>query len=192
MVAWTCLEGDRVRLRPWRLPADLAPLLAMNGDPLAMRHFPKTLDAGENEAFAGRMAAHGEAHGFTFWPVELRAGGPLIGVVGLLHVAFAAAFTPAIEIGWRFATAHHGQGLAREAATLALDHGFRRLGLPRIVAFASERNAPSWGLMIRLGMRRGADFDHPRIPPDHLLQPHRCYAITAAEWFSRPDPAGRT
>lgn len=177
MIAPITLHGPRLILRPWRLPEDCAPLFELNGDPAVMRHFPKVLDRAESDAWAERLAAHGATHGWTFWPVEVPGVAPLAGVVGLLNVSFAAPFTPAVEIGWRFATRFQGRGYAAEAARLALDFGFGTLGLERIVAFTPHENEPSWRLMERLGMRRDADFGHPRVAPEHRLHVHRLYVL---------------
>ena len=40
---------------------------------------------------------------------------------------------PAVEIGWRLAADHWGQGYATEAARAVLAYGFERLALPEIV-----------------------------------------------------------
>jgi ribosomal-protein-alanine N-acetyltransferase len=178
------LEGPRIRLRPWRLPEDLDPLFAINGDPGVMRHFAFVPTRAESDAFGARMAAHEQAHGWGFWPVELPGVAPLIGVVGLLHVAFEAHFTPAVEIGWRIAAPFQRQGYAEEAARLALAYGFGPLALPRIVAFTPPVNEPSWRLMERLGMRRIGAFAHPRVPEDHPRREHLLYAQERAAWMT--------
>jgi ribosomal-protein-alanine N-acetyltransferase len=180
------LEGPRLRLRPWRLPEDLDPLFAINGDPEVMRHFPATHGRAESDEWGRRIAAHFDPHGWGFWVVELARGpdaGRMIGVVGLQHVAFEAAFTPAVEIGWRIARDFQRRGHAEEAARLALAFGFGPLGLPRIVAFTPPGNEPSWRLMERLGMRREGVFAHPRLPEDHPLRMHLLYAVTRRDWI---------
>ena len=174
------LQGARLRLRPWRLPEDYAPLYAINGDPVVMRFFAHQLTRAESDDWAERIAAHFEPHGWGFWVVEL-PGDPVAGVVGLQHLNFAAPFAtparPAVEIGWRIAARHQRQGFAREAAGLALDYGFGTLHLPRVVAFTPPANTASWGLMEQLGMTRAGLFDHPRIEEGHALRPHLLYTL---------------
>jgi ribosomal-protein-alanine N-acetyltransferase len=180
------LEGPRLRLRPWRLPEDLGPLFALNGDPAVMRYFQATMTRAESDAWGQRIAAHFTPHGWGFWVVELTGGadsGRLAGVVGLQHVGFDAPFTPAVEIGWRIATAFQRRGLAEEAARLALAYGFGPLGLDRIVAFTPPANEPSWRLMERLGLRLEGDFAHPRLPEGHALRTHLLYALTRRDWI---------
>ena len=116
-----------------------------------------------------------------------RGPGGVLGFTGLLPATFDAPFTPAVEVGWRFARAAWGHGFATEAASAALDHGFDVAGLDEIVAMAVPRNHRSLAVMERLGMRRdaGGDFDHPRIEPGHPLRRHVLYRIAAAEWRER-------
>ena len=177
------LHGPRILLRPWRLPEDLDPLFALNGDPAVMRFFANTHDRAESDAWGGRMAAHFAQHGWGFWVVELPGIASLAGVVGLLNVAFDAPFTPAVEIGWRIAARFQRQGLAEEAARLALAYGFGPLALPRIVAFTPPANVPSWSLMERLGMNRAGSFEHPRLPEGHAFRHQLLYAATRRDWI---------
>jgi RimJ/RimL family protein N-acetyltransferase len=60
---------------------------------------------------------------------------------------------PCVEIGWRLAREHWGQGYATEAARAWLAHGFEVLELAEIVAFTDAGNARSLAVMARLGMR---------------------------------------
>ena len=173
------LYSDRLILRPWR-EADLDPLYAINGDPGSMRHFPAVMTRAESDAWAARLQAHIEDHGWGFWAVEERGGAPFIGVVGLMAIPWQAPFTPAVEIGWRIAPAFRRRGYAEEAARAALDFGFGTLGLREIVAFTVPGNEPSWRLMERLGMAAAGAFDHPRLPEGHPLRRHLLYRIAAS------------
>ncbi len=129
------------------------------------------------------------AHGYGFWAMELRDTGELIGLAGLLDVRFEAAFTPAIEIGWRLSHAHWGKGFATEAAGAALDFAFASpdqdgLGLETIIAMTVHNNVRSRRVMERLGMTRDPadDFDHPNLAEDDPLRPHVLYRISRAQW----------
>lgn len=170
------LQGPRLVLRPPE-PSDAAELAAINGDPEAMRHFAKTMDRAESDAWLARIMAHHAEHGFGFWSVVRRDAPGLVGIVGLMHVGFQARFTPAVEIGWRTAPAHQRQGFAGEAARLALDAGFGPLALREIVAWTIPPNEPSRRLMEKLGMTPDRDFDHPRLPEGHPKRRHLLYRI---------------
>jgi RimJ/RimL family protein N-acetyltransferase len=183
MTAPVTLRGPRVVLRPWRLPDDLEPLFAINGDAGAMRHFLNVMDRAESDAWAARIARNFGDRGYGFWPVELPGEG-MVGVVGLQPIAWEADFTPGTEIGWRIAPRFQRMGLAEEAARLALAHGFGPAGLARIHAWTPPANEPSWRLMEKLGMRRVTLFDHPRVPEGHPLRPHWLYVIERADWVA--------
>ncbi|MFZ2063347.1 MAG: GNAT family protein [Candidatus Binatus sp.] len=88
---------------------------------------------------------------------EVKAGGALAGDCALLVIRT----TPRIgEIGYTFAPAYQHSGLATEAARAVIDFAFGSLELNRIIATTDCRNAPSFALMERLGMRREGHFVH--------------------------------
>jgi RimJ/RimL family protein N-acetyltransferase len=185
MAAPVTLRGPRVILRPWRLPEDLDPLFAINGDPAVMRWFPNVHDRAESDAWGRRIAGVFDDCGYGFWVVEVPGEG-MVGACGLMPVFFEAPFTPATEIGWRIATRFQRRGLAEEAARLALAHGFGPAGLDRIVAFTPPGNEASWRLMEKLGMRRAGTFAHPRLPAGHALQEHLLYTLNCTGAPDRP------
>jgi RimJ/RimL family protein N-acetyltransferase len=177
------LVTDRLLLRPWR-DEDLDPLAALNGDPETMRYFPAPLDREQSDAFVRRMTQSFAWSGAGMWAVEAPGIAPCIGAVGLLQVSFDAHFTPAVEVGWRLARAHWGQGYATEAGTASLRYAFDDLGLDEVVSFTAVVNRPSQAVMKRLGMRRDPDddFDHPRISSNHALSRHVLFRISRAQW----------
>lgn len=177
-----------MRLRPWR-EEDRAPFAAINAEPAVQRYLaPITREI--SAAMLERIDAHFASHGWGFWAVEHRDSAALIGLCGLAQVAWQAFFTPAVEIGWRLSTPFQGKGLAREAATLALDAAFGPIGLDRVVSFTVPANTASWRLMERLGMRHLGQFDHPRLPKGDPLRRHVVYVISRMEWSARLRLAG--
>ncbi len=106
---------------------------------------------------------------------------PFIGFVGLVVPAFEAHFTPCVEIGWRLAAEHWGQGYASEAARAAAGHAFGELGLEQLVSFTTPANVRSQAVMRRIGMTHDPvdDFDHPRFPSGHRLCRHVLYRLHA-------------
>ena len=173
------LQTARLRLRRW-VPSDLGPFAAMNRDPEVMRYFPALRDQAESAASMKRIEASFDTQGFGFWAMDLPGAG-FIGFCGLAVPGFAAPFMPCVEIGWRMARAHWGNGYATEAAQASLADGFSRLGLTEIVAFTAEGNLPSRRVMERIGMTRdpSGDFDHPSVPPGHALERHVRYRVIA-------------
>ncbi len=173
----------RLWLRPWR-DEDVEPFAALNADPRVMEHFPSVSTREQTEAQVARIRAHFAQHGWGFWAVEVPGVAPFVGFVGLNTVPFTAPFTPAVEVGWRIAQAHWGQGYATEGARAALDVAFLRLGLPEVVSFTVPANVRSRRVMEKLGMHRdpSEDFEHPRVPEGHPLRRHVLYRLRRSEW----------
>lgn len=175
---------ERLLLRRWR-DDDRAPLAAMGQDPEVMEFFPGLLDREASDAMFDRIVAHHDRHGFGLWAVEIPERGlAFAGFVGLLQCNFEAAFTPAVEIGWRLCRAAWGAGYATEGARAALRHAFTSLGLDDVVSLTVPANRRSRAVMERLGMRHdpAEDFDHPRIPAGSPLVRHVLYRLSREAW----------
>jgi ribosomal-protein-alanine N-acetyltransferase len=176
------LHTPRLVLRSWR-DADDDAFAAMFSDPAVMEFLPAASRA-EIDAFIQRIKAHFAEHGFGWWAVEVPGVAPFIGYVGLTVPRFDAHFMPAVEVGWRLASAHWGQGYATEGARAALEFGFTQLGLDEIVSFTVPANTRSLRVMERIGMIHdpAEDFDHPRLPAGHPLRRHVLYRLGRARW----------
>ena len=179
------VRTQRLLLRGWRLD-DRAPFAAMNADPSVMAHFPRLQSRAESDAFVDRIEHGWRERGFGLWAVERLDTAEFIGFVGLAAVSFAAAFAPAVEVGWRLAAEHWGRGYASEGGRAALAHGFTSLGLDDIVSFTAETNLKSIAVMERLGMVRDleADFEHPAVPVGHRVRPHVLYRLSRQRWLA--------
>ena len=177
------LSTPRLTLRPWR-DTDAGAFAAMFDDPRVMEFLMPAADRAAIDAMVARIRGHFDQHGYGWWTAELKKSGDFIGLIGLVHVPWRAHFTPAVEVGWRLASAYWGQGYATEGARAALDCGFARLGLSEIVSITVPANRPSWRVMQRIGMRRdpAGDFDHPRLAEGDPLRRHLLYRIDRARW----------
>ncbi len=131
------------------------------------------------DAMIVRMDGWLKQHGFTFWTIERKSDGAVLGTCGLKPGAPDTPIEGLVEIGWRLGREHWGQGYAREAAQACLDWAWRTLDAAEIVAITVAANTASWGLMERLGMTRDAagDFDHPLVADDSPLKRHILYRI---------------
>jgi RimJ/RimL family protein N-acetyltransferase len=174
----TQLRTPRLLLRGWR-ESDRAPFAELNADPEVTEHFPNVLSPTESDAFVDRMIAGLNERGWGLWAVEVSSTGAFAGFIGLNPVPFEAPFTPAIEIGWRLAREHWGQGLATEGARAVLEHAFDHLGLVEVVSFTTTTNLRSQRVMQKLGMRHDPadDFDNPTLPEGQRLRRHVLYRI---------------
>ena len=174
------LIGARVVLRPWT-NSDFKPFAAMNADPAVMEYFPNVLSQEESVALMERLQAAIEKRDWGLWVVEVNR--KFAGFTGLAEPAFAAAFTPCVAIDWSFRKEFWGQGLAHEAAQLALQFAFEELRLDEVVSFTAKTNERSQRLMRRLGMTRdfAGDFEHPSLAAGHPLRPHVLYRLRPSQ-----------
>ena len=173
------IETSRLLLRPW-CDADLEPWAALNADPRVMEFFPALYDRARSDASAAKMRELLRTAGYGWWPVEVKGGARFAGVIQLQEVPFEAPFTPALEVGWRFAVDAWGYGYATEGARAALAYAFDRLERGEVIAITAQLNLRSQRVMERLGMTRDArdDFEHPWLEPGHRLRPHVLYRMT--------------
>jgi RimJ/RimL family protein N-acetyltransferase len=172
------IETPRLLLRHWK-DSDIEPWVAMNADPRVTEFFSSTYTRAISEAAAMLRRRELDDLGYGWWVVEVRGGAPFAGVVVLGEVPFEAHFTPAREVGWRFAPEHWGNGYATEGARGALDHAFAALGWHEVVAMTAVQNLRSQRVMRRLGMTRDPadDFEHPKVEEGHPLRRHVLYRI---------------
>ena len=169
------LETERLILRDWRYD-DLGELQQICSDPIVMATIGPAQDREATRASLDRLMARAARDGHTFWALERKADGRMIGFCGV-----ATGTVPHIEgdleIGWRLASDCWGQSYVREAAEATLGWiAANRPGEP-VFAITSVGNARSRGLMARLGMRycEGMDFDHPSVEPGSPLVRHVLY-----------------
>jgi RimJ/RimL family protein N-acetyltransferase len=174
------LTTPRLMLRTYR-EDDLPGLAELNGDREVVRFLggrPMTRE--DSDALAGRIAANWASHGLGMIAVERRADGALLGMAGLDESPWHAG---QIEVGWRLAPQHWGQGYATEAGAAWLEHGFGVRRLSRIIAIADADppNVASIAVMRRLGMT----LVHQAELDDHgELFEAVVYAITGQEWIT--------
>lgn len=158
------LTTPRLKLRAWR-DEDLPAFAALNADPEVMEFFPNTLTTEDSNALAGRIRTRFAEHNWGIWAIEVIDGPAFIGFVGLSVPRFEAHFMPCTEIGWRLSRASWGQGYATEGARVAMEFGFKTLGLAEIVSFTATHNIRSRKVMEKLGMTTtpADDFEHPLV-----------------------------
>ena len=173
---------ERLVLRDWR-DGDRAAFLRHLNSPAVMRWLGGVQDDATYAAAFDRLESYRRDFGHTFWIVERKADGEVLGFCGLKRVnAEGASCLGDMEVGWRLREDAWGQGYAKEAAIASLDLAFGRFAAPHVVALTVPGNRASWGLMEKLGMKRREDLDYtdPRFGPD--LNPTIVYSIAAAEW----------
>jgi RimJ/RimL family protein N-acetyltransferase len=156
------METERLLLRPPCL-GDLDAIHAMRSDPVVVRYLGgRTLNREEAWQRLLRLAGHWSLLGFGMFVVVEKAGGRLIGEVGLFHGCrgLGAAFDDAPEAGWIFASEGQGRGYATEAAVaahrwFAASHGERRS-----VCIIDPANAGSFRVAARLGYKSFGEVEY--------------------------------
>ena len=174
-------KTKRLILRNW-LPEDRAEYLATCNSEVVTRHLGGPSTREEVDLALERIAKSQEERGFSFWAIERKADGALLGYCGLrICDHLERPVHGDLEIGWRLREDAWGQGYgyAQEAAQAALHWAWANLDADRVVAFTVPANEPSWRLMERLGMIRRPDLDfaHSRFAPDHPLSAHVTYVM---------------
>ncbi len=157
------IETERLVLRGWDLGDDLDAYAAICADPEVMRYIGdgSTHTRAESAERLRAFEATWQERGFGLFALELTGTGELIGFTGLALPDFLPEIMPAVEIGWRLARPHWGQGYATEAARAALTFGFDRVGLERIVSVHAVGNDASANVMRKIGMHFDRETTHP-------------------------------
>jgi len=176
-------ETHRLRLREWG-EGDGERFYSIMNKPAVMRHLGGVQDRPGWDAAVERLMGYQRDFGHTFWLVERKSDGELLGFCGLKRVNSPGGerLGGQFEIGWRLRESAWGQGYAKEAAIASLDLAFDHLDAPHVVALTIAANVESQGLMKRLGMTRRDDLDFvdARFGPE--MNPSIVYRIDAAEW----------
>jgi RimJ/RimL family protein N-acetyltransferase len=126
---------------------------ALNADPEVARYLGGPLSREDSDDIAEWAQECYAREGLGLLAVERRDDGAFLGMCGLHH---QESYPDDVEVAWRLAREHWGQGYATEAATGWLDHGFGPLHLPPVISMTDPPNLRSLAVMRRLGMV----FDH--------------------------------
>jgi RimJ/RimL family protein N-acetyltransferase len=177
------LTTPRLLLREWR-DSDRDAFAEMNADPRVSEFLVGPVTPADSDDMVDRVDRCWRERGYGLWAVERRDSGAFIGYVGLWPATFDAPFTPAVEVGWRLANAHWGNGFATEGAVEALRFGFEVMDMPEIVSFTAAANRRSIRVMQRIGMHQDptGDFDHPAFARDDPGRKHVLYRLARQDW----------
>ncbi len=185
-------ETARLRLRDWQ-DEDEARFFEIMNTPAVMRFLGGVQTEQQWNAAFSRIRGFSRDFGHTFWIVEDKSSGEMLGFCGLKRVNApgAGALTGQYEIGWRLREQAWGTGIAKEAAIASLDLAFGRYGAPHVVALTVPANVASQGLMERLGMTRRSDLDFidTRFAHPGDLNPSIVWRIDSHDWPSAREQA---
>lgn len=168
-------KSKRLVFRQW-LDRDSKPFVEINQDPRVMEFFPKTQSHEETLAMMERVKSQIDTLGYGWFAVDELSTGLFIGFIGISHPRFESFFTPCLEIGWRLHADFWGKGYATEGAEACLNYAFEKLKESTVYSFTAISNIRSERVMIKLGMKKAGEFDHPLLP-EHPLSRHVLYVI---------------
>ena len=174
-------ETQRLVLRDWR-EDDWAEFWKATNTPAVMQWLGGVLDESGMAGARQRLETYRADHGHTFWAIERKSDGVLLGFCGLKRSNQAGGPMDMMEVGWRLREDAWGHGYAKEAAAASLNLAFTRFGADNVIALTVDANAPSWGLMIRLGMERREDLDFANDEFDADTGTIIVYSIEKAKW----------
>jgi RimJ/RimL family protein N-acetyltransferase len=181
MVDWDgtpVLTTPRLVLRTFRRE-DLPLYAALNADPEVARWLGGPLSREDSDDIASWANELYATEGIGLLAVERHEDGAFLGMCGLHH---QESYPDDVEVGWRLAREHWGNGYATEAATAWLDHGFGPLALARIISITDHDNVRSLAVMQRLGMT----FDHEaQVRDGDEVFDAVIYAIARDRWLAR-------
>ena len=147
------LETERLRFRQWR-ETDVDPLHAFYSDPKSQAVYGDGVSRGDVWRRMAQLIGHWQLRGFGLYALDDKATGELAGYAGLW---FPDGWDD-VEVGYGIAPRFRGKGYATEAARRARDHGFRELGLARLVSYINPINVTSIRVAEKLGAAPDGEF----------------------------------
>lgn len=179
------IETSRLILRPCR-EEDRDLFFELSSDPEVLAFFPFRRSRNDADAIFTMIRDITPEPGFDLLVMTLKQNGEAVGLCGLSKPHLEPHLPgEAVEIGWRIAARHWGNGYATEAGIALLHYAFDGLKLDGIVSIAVESNLAVLAVMRNIGMKPdpACDFDHPQIPDTHPhLKRHVVYRLSAADW----------
>lgn len=167
------LETGRLILREL-VESDKQALHRILSDPEVMTFYPEVADWKLTEYWYEKIRARYEKFGRSFFAVELKSEGEMIGICGLLDQFVEDV--PFLEVGYLFAKAWWHKGYATEAARCCRDEGFLAHNADQIISLIDPENRPSIHVAERNGMIYERTVAFKEVPNASV------YSITRERW----------
>ncbi len=160
-------QTERLGIRNWE-DSDIPPFSKMGKDKAVMEFFPSLLTEEASTNFIRRMQIQFTKKGYAYLAVDILESGEFIGMIGIMDQNYNKDLGDFIDIGWRLKQSAWGKGYATEGAKGWLDFAFKELDIKQIYSVASLLNVNSENVMKKLNLNKIGEFDHPKIPQEHL------------------------
>lgn len=173
------LTGENVVLRPLQV-TDTGAMFTYASDPEVTRFLPwePATEVESVRPFLFDQVGRRKRHESLGLAILLRETGEMIGSTDLMDLKRTRGEA---ELGYLLALSHWGRGLMTEAARLTLQHGFGRLRLICIRAYADAHNAGSRRVLEKIGMHVvGTEIRTVH----HEDRPYIQYEIRRADWLA--------
>jgi [ribosomal protein S5]-alanine N-acetyltransferase len=175
----TSLHMDRLQSASLLLdplaPADYGWLCALYADAEVMRYIGTGVRSEEHSrANLDALRAQAKRLGFGYWVVRARGSGERLGGAALM----VRSEESPVELGFLFARAAWGKGVATEAARTLVAHAFGVLELPELQAFIDVNNLASGAVLRKAGLRDAGLATGPYLGID------RRFHLTREEWLA--------
>lgn len=171
-------SSERLGFRNWNL-TDIDKMQEINSDEKVMEFFPSLPTKAQTTVFIERMQNLFKEKEFCYFAVDKLEGNEFIGFIGLSEQTYEADFTPCIDIGWRIKSSEWNKGYASEGAKQCIDYAFKQLKIEEIYAVAPKINTKSEHIMIKLGLKKVYEFEHPLLVSNNRLKTCVLYKIDA-------------
>jgi len=168
-------ETTRVLIREFQR-SDAPALGKILGDPSVMEFSSRgPLTEADSLRFIEWCSDSYQERGYGQWALIDKKSKVLIGFCGLSHASLDGV--DEVEIAYRLAKNQWGKGLASEAASQVLSHGFTFLNIASIVGIVSPRHAASIRVLEKVGF---ISFSETR----HNGWDVRVYRLSMHDWKS--------
>jgi RimJ/RimL family protein N-acetyltransferase len=159
------IETDRLVLRRL-VEADLDALAVVHADPDTMRYLGGVKTREEAKQWLKqKLSRYGEPGTGVLAAIE-KATGRLIGQCGLVQQIVESE--PYVEIGYALASNVWRRGYASEAAAALREHGFRVLGLARMISLIPADHVASIGVARKIGLHFVRECEYDGLQGIHL------------------------
>ncbi len=162
-------SSERLGFRNWNA-IDIDKMHEINSDHKVMEFFPGIPKREQTIAFIERMQRLFENKGYCYFAVDKLEGNEFIGFIGLMEQTYEADFTPCVDIGWRLKSSEWNKGYATEGAKRCLDYSLNELKLESVFATAPKVNVKSERVMIKIGLKKQYEFEHPLLKDNENLK----------------------
>jgi ribosomal-protein-alanine N-acetyltransferase len=174
------LTGEKLELRPLQV-TDTETMFVYASDPEVTQFLPwePATEVESVRPFLEDQVRRRERRDSLGLAILLRETGEMIGSTDLMDLRRTRGEA---ELGYLLARSYWGRGLMTEAANLTLEHGFHRLRLIRIRAYADADNTGSRRVLEKIGMRVVGTEIRVVHQED---RPYVQYEIRRAEWLAQ-------